>query len=50
MEPTYKILIVDDEAEFVDSVKIALGKGGYQVFCAADRDEAREPSAITNRI
>ena len=42
MEPTYKILIVDDEAEFVDSVKIALGKGGYQVFCATDRDEAEK--------
>jgi DNA-binding NarL/FixJ family response regulator len=40
MEQTYKILIVDDEAEFVDSLKSTLEKSSYQVFCAGDRGEA----------
>lgn len=40
MEPKYKILIVDDEIEFADALKITLEKEGYQVSCAGDRDEA----------
>ena len=40
MEQTYKILIVDDEVEFVESLKDTLEKSSYQVFSAADRDEA----------
>ena len=40
MEQTYKILIVDDEDEFVESLKNTLEKTGYEVSCAIDRDEA----------
>jgi DNA-binding NarL/FixJ family response regulator len=40
MVRTYKILIVDDEPDFLESLKSTLEKEGYQVACAADRDTA----------
>lgn len=40
MEQTYKVLIVDDELEFVESLRNTLEKAGYEISCAADRDEA----------
>ena len=42
MEQTYKILIVDDELEFSESLKVTLEEEGYLVFYAGDSDEAEK--------
>jgi len=42
MAQTYKILIVDDELEFSEALKVTLEKEGYAVFYADDRDEAEK--------
>jgi len=36
----YKILVVDDDKDIVDSLHSKLTREGYQVFCAFDGEEA----------
>jgi DNA-binding NarL/FixJ family response regulator len=42
METKAKILIVDDELEFTESLKETLEKEAYSIFTAPDRDEAEK--------
>ncbi len=52
MEKNQTILIVDDEAEFVEEIKRTLEKEGYTIVTAGDQEEAKssvrshEPDAI----
>ena len=38
-----KILVVDDDPDFVEATRMVLEAGGYQVVCAADGDEGLLP-------
>jgi PleD family two-component response regulator len=42
---TYRILVVDDEPHIRQILKFTLEKAAYQVFCAADGEEALEKMA-----
>ncbi|MCP4481864.1 MAG: response regulator transcription factor [bacterium] len=42
MSKKYKILVVDDEQDFVDLIRIVLEKASYQVFSASNGEHCLE--------
>jgi len=40
--PEKRVLIIDDDDSFAQSIKISLQANGYQVFCAGNKTEGRQ--------
>lgn len=44
----YKVLVVDDEKEVVESIRGFLGRQGFETFAAYDGQEAKEQVGLMN--